>query len=291
MSKLSEEFKAWGDKMAAATASTQKREQVQLPIWSEPERVLPNAMLRSALFGCARHRRFVKEEPVLPVLTSWPDTEIRFHGQTFNQFDESVWMQLIHLFRLQGEPEDFKVRFNARPFLRGLGGGRCAGGSNVGRLLRSLIRLRGGTLLISYQGVEYGGGILNDFTHDKDQGHFVATLNPKYLHLMSVGYTRMDWETRQRLPTGLATWMHRYVLSHRATQNSPHRISLTQLHELSGMRSPLKEFRRQLKRAMERLQKHQIVLEWQITSNDALEFARPPTKKRRTKALRKIEVT
>jgi len=268
-----EDYEAWGQKMAALAAGRKAQEQttqpVQLPIWAEPDRAMPNAMLRSALFGCARRREFIDDA----LIASWPDVEIRFSGQTFNQFDESVWMQIVHLFRKQGEPQDFKVRFNAKPFCRMLGG-KGIGGSNVAKLRQSLVRLRGGTLLIAHNGVEYGGGVIQDFTHDEDRGFFVVTLNPKYLRLLSTGYTRLDWEIRRALPTGIATWMHRYVLSHRATRKKPHRIGLEQLHRISGMNSSPKEFRRHLKRTMDLLGDQNVVDEWRITDNAALEFIR-----------------
>ena len=265
--------------MASLAAERQAPEEtalrVQLPIWAEPERLSPNAMLRSALFGCARHRSFVKDA----LIASWPDVDIRFSGETFNQFDESVWMQIVHLFREQSEPEDLKVRFYAKPFCRMLGS-KYTGGKNIALLRQSLVRLRGGTLLISHNGMEYGGGILHDFTHDEDLGFIVVTLNPKYLHLLSAGHTRLPWETRKALPTGIATWMHRYVLSHRATPRSPHRIGVEQLRKLSGMGSSLKEFRRHLKRTMELLMSHNVIDSWEVTPNDALCIVRPPVKKR-----------
>ena len=272
-----EDYEAWGQKMAAQAAKRPEPETtspLQLPIWAEPDRVMPNALLRSALFGCARRREFVKDA----LIVSWPNVEIRFSGETFNQFDESVWMQIVHLFRQQGEPQDFKVRFNAKPFCRMLGG-KGKGGRDVAQLRQSLVRLRGGTLLVTHEGLEYGGGILQDFTHDEDRGFFVVTLNPKYLRLMSAGYTRLDWETRRALPTGIATWMHRYMLSHRATRKQPHRIGLEQLHRLSGMSSSPKEFRRHLKRTMDLLGNQGVVEEWRITDNAALEVIRPPKRK------------
>lgn len=257
-------------KSRAAVEPQKESLAVQLPIWAEPERIAPNSILRSALFGCARQRTFVKDQ----LLASWPDTELRFSGETLNQFDETVWMQLVHMFRQQGEPPDFKVRFNAKPFMRALGKAGQSG-KHVHQLRMALIRLRGGTVLLSHKGVEYGGGILNDFTLDEDRGYFVATLNPKYLLLLGTGHTRLDWETRKALPTGIATWLHCYILSHQATEAHPHRIGLEQLRTLSGMSSAPKEFRRHLKRTMERLEARGIVTRWGITPNKALEVVRP----------------
>ena len=273
------DYQLRAQRMAALAAERDEPEEtphrVQLPIWAEPERLIPNAMLRSALFSCARRRDFVKDA----LIASWPDVEIRFSGETLNQFDESVWMQIIHLYRKQGEPADLKVRFNAKPFCRMLGRTGKSGG-DVAQLRQALVRLRGGTIHVFHNGMEYGGGVLQDFTHDEERGFIVVTLNPKYLQLLGAGYTRVGWETRKALPTGIATWMQLYVLSHRATKTSPHRIGLEQLHKLSGMGSSPKEFRRHLKRTMELMKNHGVVKSWRITDNGALEFVRPPARKR-----------
>lgn len=265
--------------MAALAAEHDESEEppprLRLPVCPEPERLIPNAMVRSALFSCARRRDFVKDA----LIVSWPDSEIRFSGETLNQFDESVWMQIIYLYRQQGEPTDLKVRFNAKPFCRMLGRTGRSGG-DVAQLREALVRLRGGTIHTFHNGKEYAGGVIGDFTHDEDRGFYVVTLNPKYLQLLCTGYTRVVWETRKALPTGIATWMQLYVLSHRATKTHPHRIGLERLHNMSGMGSSPKEFRRHLKRTMEILKSHSVVESWRITDNGALEFVRPPAKKR-----------
>jgi len=242
----------------------------QLPIWAEPQRVTPTTTLRTALFSCARRRGFTKDT----LIASWTGTEIRFTGETLNQFDESVWMQLIHMYRQQGEPQDLKVRLNAKPFIRELGKKGKKSGKHVTLLRSAMGRLQLGAVIIKSGGLEYHGSILNDFTLDEDRGHFVATLNPKYLELLGAGHTRVDWETRKALPTGLATWMHRYVFSHQATGRHPHRIGLGKLRPLTGMNSSPKEFKRHLKRTMELLEKHSVVAAWRITPNNALEFSR-----------------
>jgi len=268
------DFSARGQRMAElaqARGDVEEPRPIQLPIWAEPQRVTPTATLRSALFSCARRRKYVEDA----LIASWRNTKVKFTGQTLNQFDEAVWMQLVHMFRQQGEPEDFKVRFNAKPFLRSLGkAGKGGGGSAV--LRESLVRLRGGTIQIHIaDGSEHGGGILEEYTIHVARGHFVVTLNPKFVRLLETNHTRIGWEQRKLLPTGLATWMHRYILSHKATTKHPHRIGLTKLHPLTGMSSPLKEFKRHLKRTMALLEKHRIVDSWRITPNGSLELTRP----------------
>jgi len=264
----------WIDSDSAKPLETQDstsppKPEIQMPIWPEPQRAMPNAMLRSALFSAARRRRQVKREQ----LAAWGRTEILLTGETFNQADEGVWLQLVHLYRTQCEPADCKVRFSAKPFLRELGSKR-PGGSNVNRLLDSIARL-GATVHIKHQGYEYGGGLVDDYTLDQHSGLFVVRLNPKYLQLFGTGHTRIDWETRKALPTGLPSWLHRDVLSQKATEKHPHRELVKNLQTRCGMKGPLKEFRRSLRSAMQKLEAAGIVERWTITRNDALEYVRP----------------
>jgi hypothetical protein len=241
---------------------------IQLPIWAEAQRATPNALLRSALFAAGRRRRQVKRAE----LAAWGDTKILYTGETLNQADEDVWLQLVHLYRQQSEPADLKVRFSAKPFLRELGAKRV-GGSNIDRLTSSLARLRS-SIHIRHGRSEYVGGLVDDFALDEPSGRFVARFNPKLLELFGTGHTRLDWETRKALPTGLATWLHRWALSHKATEKHPHRETVAALHGRSGSGGDLKDFRRKLKKAMTRLEEAGVVEHWTITRNDALEYTR-----------------
>jgi hypothetical protein len=244
-------------------------EVIQFPIWPESQRALPNVLIRSALFSAAKRRRQVKRE----LLAAWGDTKILLTGETLNQADEDVWLQLVHLYLKQSEPADFKIRFNAKPFMREIGT-KATGGSMVNRLTDSLSRL-GGTVHVRHKRMEYGGGLVDDFTLDEDTGRFVVRLNPKFLQLFGTGHTRIDWKDRKALPRGLATWLHREVMSHRATAKHPHRDSVNSLHKRSGAGGVLKKFRHNLRRAMGQLEACGIVAFWSITANDALEYVRP----------------
>ena len=244
---------------------------IQFPIWAEPQRASPNALIRSALFSAAKRRRQAKKER----LAAWGDTEIWFTGETFNQDDEHVWLELVHLYRKQSGPEDCKVRFRAKPFLRELGA-KKSGGSNIKRLEGSILRLLACGVVVRHQRMEYGASLVTDYAYDEDSGRFVVQLNPKYLELFGTGHTRIDWETRKSLPSGLPSWLYREVMSHRATEQHPHRDSVNDLRERSGMRSTqLKHFRSYLRAAMSKLKEAGAVESWRITPNDALEYARP----------------
>jgi len=283
------ELEAIAARMVALTAREDLDEgranpAVQLPIWPEPARAQANTLLRSALFGANQRRRMVRFGDNTSH-AAWGGLKLQLTGETMNQFDENVWMQLVHLWKQQGEPQDFIVRFKARAFLRSLGkkhfGGRCV------ELVRTTISRLSGTV-VHLQGelsdrernalggmLEYGGNLIEEYFAKPEDGFFAVRLNPKFLRLFGAGHTRFDWETRLRLPLGLASWLHRYILSHRATAAHPHRDSVARLKELSGSRTTDKQFRFRLKRAMNVLQKEGVVLQFGWTTNGALEFVRP----------------
>ena len=72
---------------------------VQLPLWPEPVRAVPNGFLRSALFGAIAKgkRRYIDGEQ----LAALDGIEIRYTGQRLDQGDLDVWESVLHAVRLQ----------------------------------------------------------------------------------------------------------------------------------------------------------------------------------------------
>ncbi len=255
---------------------------VQVPFWPEPVRVIPSELLRSALFSCARRTEFLDQT----LLASWGDTQLTFTGARLTQFDETLWLQLIHLHRGQSVGPGLKIHVSARALMKDLGI-KTAGGSGFKRLIKSLNRLMGAvvTLQRGSQTVMLANPVRRAAI-DEATERFAVELNPDWMLLLKENATYLDWEVRKALPTGIATWMHRYILSHRATASHPHRIGLEQLRQLSGMLSSPKEFKRTLKRSMEKIQNEGIIEHWCFTEKaGALEFSRPQ-KIRRKKQLK-----
>lgn len=255
-------------------------EVIQFPLWPEPERAAPNAFLRSALFGVVKKgaRRYCKQEK----LAAWPDTELAFTGEQLDQYDEDVWMQLVHLHRIQGvEPgRPLQVNAKARGFMREFGRGK-GGTSTAKAFYDSIVRMEACAISVKqkFEGrrLEYIGSLVQKAVREEGTERWAVTLNPDLLPHFAPGcYTRMDWQTRLALKTDLARWLHGYVSSHQATPKQPHRIGLERLRELSGSTTELKDFRRKLKKAMAELEASNTVFRWCITDGDALEFVRHP---------------
>jgi len=251
---------------------------IQVPLWPEPERMTANVLLRSALFGSARRGRFVEDAK----LASWGNTDISFTGLQLTQFDETVWLQLVHLHRGQQVGEHQSIHTSAKALLREIG--VTPGGSGIRRLKRSINSLMSAVVTFRRgpELLKLGGPVRRFYLHE-ETGRYSVSLNPDFIALLHENSTRLHWETRKALPTGITTWLHRYSLSHRATKKQPHRIGLSRLHALTGMTSSPKEFKRTLKQAMERLVHVDVVASWTITPNEALEFVRPPSRSMRSK--------
>ena len=75
------------------------RNVVQLPLWPEPVRAVPNGFLRSALFGVVKKgaRRYVEREQIAAV----DGVQILYTGQRLDQADLDVYVSVLHAVRLQ----------------------------------------------------------------------------------------------------------------------------------------------------------------------------------------------
>lgn len=267
------------EKEARAEKGGDKKEAdvIQFPLWPEPKRAVPNAFLRSALFGVVKKgaRRYCKKEK----LAAWSDTELAYTGEQLNQYDEDVWMQLVHLHRLQGIAPGKPLYVNAkqRGFMREFGRGH---GKNTAKFFyESVHRMEacGVHLMQRIEGkeVEYTGNLVQKFAQVRGEERWLIVLNPDLLPYFAPGHhTHVDWETRRSLRTDLAKWLHGYVCSHQTKSKQPHRITVERLRELSGSVSELKRFRFNVKKAMTELKAKGTASWWRINENDVLEFVR-----------------
>lgn len=253
---------------------------IQFPLWPEPERAAPNAFLRSSLFGVVQKgkRRYCQQEK----LATWPDTKLAFTGQQLDQYDEDVWMQLVHLHRVQGvQPgKPLYVNANARGFMRDFGRGK--GGTHAAKAFYdSVVRMEACaihlTQKINGREVEYISNLVQKAARVKGEERWAIVLNPDLVPFFAPGHhSRLDWAARLELRSDLARWLQGYVASHHTTPKHPHRIALKHLYELTRSTTQMKDFRWKLKKAMTELKRANLVFSWRITEADALEFIRHP---------------
>ena len=218
---------------------------IQLPLWPEPKRGAPNAVLRGALFAAVhKDRRYMDRE----LLAAQRGVTIRFTGKQLAQADLDVWEQALHLARTQALGT--RCRFTEKGFLKALG--RQLGKSGRDWLRSAFARLGASLVEVSDGRWTYGGSLL-EFYRDEDTGRMVLEINPKLAKFFGpTRWTQIDWEQRQRLHgKPLALWLHGFYASHAA----PHALTVEYLHKLSGSQTKqLKHFKQNLSRALRDLE-------------------------------------
>jgi len=239
----------------------------QLPLWPEPQRGIPNSILRSALFGLVRRgrRRYVDKE----LIASWHGVTIRYTGIKLDQSDLDVWLFAAHLSR--HHELGSQIRCSTYGFLNGIG--RSQGTQSREWLKSAFTRLTACAVEINVSNRTYVGSLLHDFFLDTVSGEYVLTVNPRLATLFDDGYSLMDWRLRSALRTDLAKWIHCFVRSH--DPGSVHRVGVDGLLELCGSESKnIREFRQRLKEAMHELEAIGEVDGWCLSNNAVLEFSR-----------------
>ena len=228
---------------------------VQLPLWPEPARGMPNPVLRSALFAAihSKDRRALNDE----IIASAEGAELRFSGWQLNQEDFEVCSMLFHLGRLH--PLGDTGHFTAYSFLKSIG--RDTSGEKHQDLHQSIRRL-GQQVEIKIGRYRYFGAFVLDGVKDDITRHYNLTLNSKLAGLFAQGWTTFEWEQRQRLRGKyLALWLHGYYASHAA----PHPVKVESLRAWCGSKTKeLYAFRQNLRAALDQLKTAGVIAAWQI---------------------------
>ena len=164
-----------------AEAHDQKRtaQVIQLPLWPEPVRGVPNDILRSALFAAiqGKGRAFLNRETI----AAYDGLIIKFKGEQLDQSDLDVWEQAVYLARSQ--PLGNMCHFKANAFLKGIGRGN--GKSQYKWLDDSLTRLVACAVEVRNGSRVFTGSLLSSCIRDEKTGIYQLTLDPKTIKLYS----------------------------------------------------------------------------------------------------------
>ncbi len=224
---------------------------MQMDIWPERVRALPNPLARCALFTAAGK----KEDRVAfkrTLLASLSDREIHYTGEELRQDDQDVWLQVVHLARVH--PAGDRVELTAHAVLMALGWGRSA--DNYKRLRASILRMTEATVWVTSPGQTDGwSGRLVDKVHWRDEDNAGSTtwqiqLDRRIIELFAPnGVSHIEWEQRLTLKP-LAKWLHSFYSTHR----EPHPYRVATLHQLCGSKSArIAHFRNSLMHSFEEL--------------------------------------
>ncbi|MCQ8117752.1 plasmid replication initiator TrfA [Methylomonas rosea] len=245
LTNLTERFQSLTDRKKAQPRRIEPLDTI--PSWPAGMRGTPNACLRSALFaGVQGNERMAYKKRTL--LAAVDGIEVRYLGVQLNQSDLDVWMQIVHLSRMQ--IPGFSVTFSAHALLTALG--RCTGKSQHEWLKESMARLGGAFVEITYHGRHTFGekGFLR-YHRDEATQRYVVELTESMLRLFEDGYTHIEFEQRQQLRKHpLALWLHGFLSSHAA----PYPLKLQTLYQLSGSstQNP-RDFKLRMRKALQAL--------------------------------------
>jgi len=202
---------------------------VQLPLWPEPVRAVPNGFLRSALFGAIAkgRRRYIEGEQIAAL----DGIEIRYTGQRLDQGDLDVWLTILHAARLQTLGS--KCRVTSYQLLKALG--KSDTGKNRAMLQKRIERIRATALTIRQGRYSYIGGLIDEAYKDEETQEWVIVLNPKLSALFAAdSFTQIEWSIRRSLDGHpLAQWLHGFYASHA----QPFPVKIETLHRLCGSES------------------------------------------------------
>jgi hypothetical protein len=253
----------------------------QLPLWPEPVRGAPNAILRSALFAGIHSKtrqilgtRTKPEKPLEPVLiAAQAGITIKFAGLQLNQYDASIFFEALH--RARHHPLETECFFRGYEFLRTIG--RSDSTPNYEDLHDSLTRLRDGRVVIDWmqdgEPHHFEGGLISEYERQSNKLYKIIFSKRIKQLFAPACWTQLEWEQRQALKGHpQAEWLYGYFYSHA----DPFPVSIAFLHEKSGSnRRLLKNYRTDLKAALATLEK---VLGWKTAwENDLVTIKRPPT--------------
>lgn len=250
---------------------------VQLCLWPEPVRAVPNGALRSALFGAIRRgrRRYMEREPIAALA----GTEVWYTGPRLDQGDLDVWESILHLLRDKDLGTECRTTSYALLKLMGrkdTGGERQSLHTRIARLAANAVEIRQGRYC-------YIGGLLHEAFKDEETQEWVLVLNPHLRALFAPDqFTMIQWSVRRTLSgQPLAQWLHGFYSSHA----SPLPIKVETLYKLSGSEAKeLKHFTEKLKKALEAVERAYAAagetFAWRI--EDGLVYVtRTPTKAQR----------
>lgn len=232
--------------------------QLQLPMWPQDVRGLPNAFARSALFTVAHARKGARAHLKRRIVQSLTGISITYTGEELRQDDEDVYLQIIHCARSQDILTP--VRFTASAMITELGWTR--NNASYKRLVDCLDRMKASSIAVTVSSTEgvranYTGSLIRAFRWREDSGgvtlrEWEILLEREIVGLFSPdSYTRLDWKMRMKL-SPLEKWLHTFYHTH----GTPFPYKVETIHALTGSEiklADLRKFRYKLKKALQSL--------------------------------------
>lgn len=248
---------------AANAPAPVKAKAVQLPLWPEQVRAVPNGFLRSALFSVTApgRRPYVDGVPVAAV----DGVTISYTGRRLNQGDLDVWESVLHAVRAQELGTRCKI--TAYTLLQMMG--KSDTGPNRETLRTRIERLTAAMVKLKQGRGEYYGHLINHAAKDEITQEWVIEINPKLAGLFAADqFTQIEWAVRSELDgKQLAQWLHGFYASHA----QPYPMRVETLHQLCGSEAGdlgdfAKDIRKALKAVADASAAHGEAFDYQVVS-------------------------
>ncbi|MGB0849100.1 MAG: plasmid replication initiator TrfA [Thiolinea sp.] len=245
---------------ASGKANTKQTEMVQLPLWKDLERAIPNHLARSSLFApIARGRRKLHDRVEL---ASRRDVRIFYTGKQLDERDRDVFMQALHT--AQQHPLGESTVINRAAFLRSIG--RKTSGQEYKMLHESFERLWSGGLIIETKHYQIGNHpksramhLLDSFDYLPEEGEYQLRIDPRMKMLFSNReFALVCWEKRFQISkqVDMAKWLQCLIAT---SDNKIQRYALDDLKERMQYASPMRKFREAIRAAFDELKRLHIV--------------------------------
>lgn len=259
---------------AAKPAAVPERQyvDVQLPLWPQEVRALPNESCRAALFTVRRatKRRTYTDEDIFIVgegRITYTGIELRAEN------DELIWLQLLHYAREL--PLGRWIEFTPYQLCQDIGW--TPSGPNYKLLRECLLRLKATALTIESTRLEGGLALslIGDFLWRDEKG------KPRVRYAVQVpteirtwfgdsNFTRLHWEIYRSLPP-VARRVYDYAASHK----DPYALRVETVYELCGSDADsVANFRKVLRRAVKSLNESGLLSSVQLTRTGLVQFER-----------------
>lgn len=235
---------ALADRAKLPTEIHPESKKVQLPIWPNVVRGVPNGFLRSALFGAIAkgRRRYINGEDLAAI----EGVTIRYKGERLDQGDLDVWENVLHAVRLQELGS--QCRLTSYALLKLMG--KTDTGKNRVTLQNRIERLVANALTVKQGRYTYIGSLIAGAAKDEETQEWVIELDAKLRPLFAADqFTQIEWDVRRELDgQQLAQWLHGFYASHA----KPFPMKVETLLKLSGSENDEPRSNRQkLRKAMD----------------------------------------
>jgi len=234
----------------------------RLPSCPDDKRMLPNEVVRSALFT-ARNRRTPRAHLRNSQIAVIGTGTITYTGEELRQDDELVWMQLIHL--AKKVPLSDAVEFTPYEFLKSIS--KTTGKENYSWLRNCLSRMQATAVAIYSERLGEGisASLIRKFSWVDESGKslkkWCVWLEPEMRSLFDE-VSWLNWEQRRDLPDGIASKLMGYWASHK----NPLPVKLSTLQSLCGSTSSPREFKRSLIGALDELHRVKFLESFSIVN-------------------------